>query len=78
MRPLAPHERYPLIFNTFRCLADGETLEVISSDEPEVVYQRLRDGVAGSFLCEFLDSEPKRQRVRIKKLGGPLDQPAPQ
>jgi uncharacterized protein (DUF2249 family) len=68
LRPLAPRERHPLVFNTFRALADGEALELVNDHDPRPLYAQFRAELAGRFSWEDLIHGPDTWRVRITKL----------
>ncbi|MBS0340045.1 MAG: DUF2249 domain-containing protein [Proteobacteria bacterium] len=70
VRPLAPHERHPLIFNTFRALGGGEAMELYSDHDPRQLHRRFDEVLPKSFAWDDLESGPQTWRVRITKLAG--------
>lgn len=70
VRELAPRERHPLIFNTFRSLGPGETMEIINDHDPKPLFYQFQAELPGRFSWDYLQNGPQTWRVRIAKLGG--------
>lgn len=68
LRPLAPRERHSLIFNTFRGLDAGESVELISDHAPRPLLDRFRTEWPGGFAWDELQAGPEVWRGRIVKL----------
>lgn len=70
VRELAPRERHPLIFNTFRSLGVGETMEIINDHDPKPLFYQFQAELPGRFSWDYLQNGPETWRVRVAKLGG--------
>jgi uncharacterized protein (DUF2249 family) len=70
VREIAPRERHPLIFNTFRSLGVGETMEIINDHDPKPLFYQFQAELPGRFSWDYLQNGPDTWRVRIAKLGG--------
>lgn len=68
LRPLAPSERHPLIFNTFRSLGAGESVELINDHDAGPLLDQFRAEWPGRFAWEDVERGPYAWRVRIVKL----------
>ncbi|MGA0610945.1 DUF2249 domain-containing protein [Caldimonas sp. KR1-144] len=68
VREIAPRERHPLIFNTFRSLGGGETLELVNDHDPKPLYHQMQAEKPGQFAWDYLERGPEVWRVRITKL----------
>lgn len=68
VRAIAPRERHPLIFNTFRSLGSGETLELVNDHDPKPLYYQMQAEKPGQFAWDYLERGPEVWRVRITKL----------
>jgi uncharacterized protein (DUF2249 family) len=69
VREIAPRERHPLIFSTFRELGTAETMEIVNDHDPKPVYEQMQAEQPGRFAWDYLESGPAVWRVRITKLG---------
>ncbi len=69
VREIAPRERHPLIFNTFRSLGTGETMEIVNDHDPKPLYYQFQAELPGLFTWDYLQHGPDTWRVRITKLG---------
>jgi len=67
VRSIAPRERHPLIFSTFRALSVGQTLELINDHDPLPLYDHFQAERPGGFGWDYLERGPV-WRVRISKI----------
>jgi uncharacterized protein (DUF2249 family) len=67
LRPLAPREQHPLIFNTFRSLDAGESVELINDHDTRSLLDQFRAEWPGGFAWDELQTGPEVWRVRIVK-----------
>lgn len=67
VRSIAPRERHPLIFSTFRALLPGAALELINDHDPRPLYHALQAEGPGSFDWTCLEAGPDTWRVQITK-----------
>jgi uncharacterized protein (DUF2249 family) len=70
MRSLAPRERQPLIFNSFRSLGIGESMELINDHDPRPLYDQFQVDKPDLVVWDTLENGPATWRVRITKLAG--------
>jgi uncharacterized protein (DUF2249 family) len=70
VRPIAPRERHPLIFSTFRNLAAAQSMELINDHDPRPLYYQFQAEMPGSFSWDYLENGPDTWRVRITKRAG--------
>lgn len=70
LRPLAPRERQPLVFNTLRSLGSGESLDLVDDQDPRPLREQLASEAPGRFAWNETQSGPEVWRVRIVKLAG--------
>jgi uncharacterized protein (DUF2249 family) len=70
LRPLAPREREPLVFNTFRALDPNESVELIHNHDLQPLYEQFRAEWSGRFSWNEVQCQPGAWRVRIVKLAG--------
>lgn len=68
VRTIAPRERHPLIFSTFRGLAKGQAMELVNDHDPRPLYFQFQAEAPGSFRWDYLEAGPDTWRVRISKL----------
>lgn len=68
VRAVAPRERHPLIFSTFRRLAAGQAMELVNDHDPRPLYHQFQAEAPGSFGWDYLETGPGTWRVRISKL----------
>lgn len=74
VRTIAPRERHPLIFSTFRSLVKGQAMELVNDHDPRPLYYQFQAEAPGTFGWDYLETGPDTWRVRISKLA---DGPAP-
>ncbi len=67
VRPLAPRDRHPAIFNLWNNLADGESFRLVNDHDPLPLYYQFACEYAGGFRWEYLERGPQRWTVRITK-----------
>ena len=65
VRTVAPRERHPLIFSTFRALRPGEAMELVNDHDPRPLYYQFQAEMPGSFTWDYLEQGPEVWRVRI-------------
>lgn len=70
LRPLAPQERLPRVFNAFRALGDGEGMELVNDQDLRSLYSQFLAEQSGRFSWEDLIHGPDVWRVRITRLAG--------
>lgn len=68
VREIAPRERHPLIFSTFRGLGAGEAMELVNDHDPKPLYYQFQAELPGKFSWDYLESGPDVWRVRIHRL----------
>jgi uncharacterized protein (DUF2249 family) len=71
VREIAPRERHPLIFNTFRSLGTGEAMEIVNDHDPKPLFYQFQAELPGLFSWDYLENGPDTWRVRITKFGRP-------
>jgi uncharacterized protein (DUF2249 family) len=69
VREIAPRERHPLIFSTFRNLGAGDGFELVNDHDPKPLYHQFQAEMPGRFAWDYLESGPDVWRVRVTKLG---------
>jgi uncharacterized protein (DUF2249 family) len=70
VRNIAPRDRHPLIFSTFRALQAGQTMELVNDHDPRPVYYQFQNDAPGSFEWEYLAQGPETWRVAITRTAG--------
>jgi uncharacterized protein (DUF2249 family) len=68
VRDIAPRERHPLIFSTFRSLGALEAMEIVNDHDPKPLYYQMNAEQPGRFAWDYLESGPEVWRVRVTKL----------
>ena len=68
VRPIAPRERHPLIFSTFRSLANGEAMELVNDHDPRPLYYQFNAEMPGEFRWDYLEQGPDTWRVAITRV----------
>lgn len=71
VRAIAPRERHPLIFSTFRGLAAGQAMELVNDHDPKPLYYQFQAELPGGFAWDYLEAGPETWRVAITRLGAP-------
>jgi uncharacterized protein (DUF2249 family) len=67
VRTIAPRERHPLIFSTFRKLASGQVMELVNDHDPRPLYYQLQAEMPGTFAWAYLEQGPQTWRVAITR-----------
>ncbi len=67
VRTIAPRERHPLIFDTFRNLVPGGALLLVNDHDPKPLYYQFSAELAGHFEWEYVERGPDIWKVRIGK-----------
>ena len=67
VRTIAPRERHPLVFSTFRALPTGQTMELVNDHDPRPLYYQLNSEMAGQFTWDYLEQGPATWRVAITR-----------
>ena len=68
VRQIAPRERHPLIFSTFRSLAAGRAMELVNDHDPKPLYYQFQAEIPAGFSWDYLERGPDTWRVRITRL----------
>jgi uncharacterized protein (DUF2249 family) len=68
VRTIAPRERHPLIFSTFRGLPAGVAMELVNDHDPKPLYYQFQAELPGGFAWDYLEAGPDTWRVSITKL----------
>lgn len=69
VRPIAPRERHPLIFQTFDGLRAGEGFLLVNDHDPKALFYQFGAERPGAFTWEYLEQGPETWRVQIGKPG---------
>ena len=67
VRTIAPRDRHPVIFATFRQLATGQSMELVNDHDPRPLYYQFDIELPGQFSWEYLEQGPDTWRVAIKR-----------
>lgn len=67
VRQIAPRERHPLIFQTFRCLAPSQAMDIVNDHDPKPLYYQMQAEQPDQFSWDYLESGPDVWQVRITK-----------
>lgn len=67
LRALAPRDRHPLVFSTFKALEPGEAMELINDHNPQPLLGQFESGLFGAFNWNPLEGGPEQWRVQIVK-----------
>ena len=70
VRQIAPRDRHPLIFSTFRGLGANEAMELVNDHDPRPLYYQFQAELPGQFGWDYLENGPDVWRVRITKQAG--------
>jgi uncharacterized protein (DUF2249 family) len=71
LRQIAPHQRHPLIFNTFDQLPVGGSLALTNDHDPRPLFHQLKAERPGTFSWTYLEEGPELWRMRITKDSAP-------
>ena len=72
VRTVAPRDRHPLIFSTFRALAPGESMELVNNHDPRPLFHQLQADMPGAFAWAYLEQGPTTWRVAITRSAAPV------
>jgi uncharacterized protein (DUF2249 family) len=67
VRTIAPRDRHPVIFATFRQLATGQSMELVNDHDPRPLYYQFDIELPGQFSWEYLEQGPDTWRVAITR-----------
>ena len=65
IRPIAPAQRHPLIFQRFEALDPGESFVLINDHDPKPLYYQFQAERTGEFTWEYLQEGPEEWRVAV-------------
>jgi len=68
VRAVAPRDRHPAIFQTFRSLAVHASMELVNDHDPRPLYDQFQSEAPGAFSWDYLERGPHVWRVRITRL----------
>ena len=68
VRTIAPRERHPLIFDTFRSLRPGQSFLLVNDHDPKPLYYQFQAELGPSFDWKYVQSGPEVWQVQIAKL----------
>jgi uncharacterized protein (DUF2249 family) len=68
IRPVAPRDRHPLIFETWGRLAAGEGFVLINDHDPKPLHYQFDAEHHGEFSWDYLEEGPESWRVRIGRV----------
>ncbi|HEX5634437.1 MAG TPA: DUF2249 domain-containing protein [Gemmatimonadales bacterium] len=69
VRTIAPQDRHPVIFSTFRRLGPGETMEIVNDHDPLPLQRQFQLQAPGAFGWDYVEAGPATWRVAITRLG---------
>ena len=69
VRTIAPRERHPLIFSTFKALKGGMAMELVNDHDPKPLFYQFNAEHAGLFTWDYLEKGPETWQVRIARTG---------
>lgn len=78
VRPLAPRDRHPAIFERLDGLAPGEAVVLVNDHDPRPLYYQLQAERPGAFRWRYLERGPEVWRVEIARLGPTAPPAAPE
>src|SRR5690554_1783821 len=67
VRPIAPRDRHPMIFDTWAALAPGESILLVNDHDPVPLYYQFAAEHPGAFRWEYLEAGPDVFEVQITK-----------
>ena len=68
VRQIAPRDRHPLIFSTFRQLATGQAFDLVNDHDPKPLHHHFQAELPGQFAWDYLQAGPDEWRVRITRV----------
>jgi uncharacterized protein (DUF2249 family) len=70
VRSVAPGDRHPLVFSTFRSLAQGQAFDLVNDHDPQPLRVQFQAHAPGQFAWDELETGPAVWRVRVTRLRG--------
>jgi uncharacterized protein (DUF2249 family) len=67
VRPMAPRDRHPAIFDLWGNLAEGGSFRLVNDHDPLPLYFQFACENAGTFRWDYLERGPSRWEVRLCK-----------
>ena len=67
LRDIAPRERHPLVFSTFKSLLPGEAMQLVNDHNPQPLLGQFESGLFGAFQWSVVEGGPELWRVQIGK-----------
>ena len=67
LRTIAPRERHPLVFATFKGLQPGEAMALVNDHNPQPLLGQFESGLFGAFQWNPTENGPEQWRVEIVK-----------
>ena len=71
LRLIAPRERHPLIFSTFRGLPLSKTMTLVNDHDPRPLYYQMQAQHPGEFSWDYIQNGPEVWQVRIERTATP-------
>lgn len=68
LREVPPRDRHALVFNTYRILEPGQTMELVNDHDPEPLFHQLQERFSGGFGWDYLVRGPSAWHVRILRI----------
>lgn len=67
VRSVTPHERHPLVFESFMQLEPGESILLINDHDPKTLFYQFRTELGDSFFWDYQEKGPEVWQVQIGK-----------
>ncbi|PKV99922.1 uncharacterized protein (DUF2249 family) [Amycolatopsis echigonensis] len=71
VRPIPHGQRHPRIFGRYRRLGPGESFVLVNNHDPEPLRREFGATHPDAFTWDYLESGPRRGRIRIGRLTTP-------
>ncbi|NRF71008.1 DUF2249 domain-containing protein [Aquincola sp. S2] len=68
LREIPVRDRHALVFNTYRLLESGQTMELVIEQDPETLFHQFQERHPGGFGWDTLQRGPQAWRVRIMRI----------
>lgn len=68
VRDIAPRDRHPLIFDTFRKLVPGEAMLLVNDHDPKPLYYQFQAELSDLFSWTYLEQGPDVWQVQIGRV----------
>jgi len=65
IRPIAPPDKHPRIFQTFDALAPGQAFVLLNDHDPRPLFYQFQHERTDAFGWEYLEQGPQTWKVRI-------------